>query len=139
MLVALAATAQAQLSTGHRVARTTAPDYYVTIHVTLSDSKITLSRYSAPRGADAKFYVRNIGKQVHSFQLGKAKSGLGFQNGFHVDVKPGQQKLLILFLDYRTKVPFFSPQKADLHNPQMRGFFKIGPCAPVEIGNVDGC
>jgi hypothetical protein len=139
MLAALATTAQAQLSSGHRIARTTAPDYYVRINVTLSDSRITLSRYSAPRGADAKFYVRNVGTQVHSFQLGKAKAGLGFQDGFHVDLKPGQQKLLILFLDYRTKVPYFSPQKADLNNPHMKGFFTIGPCAPVEIGNVDGC
>lgn len=139
LLVTCAATAQAQPSGGQRLAHTTAPDSYVNIRVTLSDTRITLSRHTAPRGTDARFFVRNVGKRAHGFQLGATDRGLGFQSGFRLDVAPGRQKVLILFLDYRTKLPFFSPQKADLHNPNMRGFFTIGPCAPTETGNFNGC
>ena len=63
--------AQAQsVSTGHRLARTTAPDSYVNIHVTMTDTKFTLSRHSGPPGSDARFILRDVGKKPHAFQLG---------------------------------------------------------------------
>ena len=140
LLAALAATAQAQLSTGHRLARTTAPDSYVNIHVTMTDTKFTVSRHEGPAGSDARFIIRDIGKKAHAFQLGKAKAGVGFQSGFNATVKPGQQKILILYLDYRgAVVPYFGSMPADRNNAAMKGTFKVGACLKVSAQNVDGC
>ena len=140
LVAAFAATAQAQLSTGHRLARTTAPDSYVNIHVTMTDTKFTLSRHSGPAGSDARFILRDVGKKPHAFQLGKAKAGIGVQTGFNATVKPGQQKILILYLDYRgAVVPYFGSMPADRNKPGMKGTFKIGACLKVSAQNVDGC
>lgn len=141
VVAAFATTAQAQLRSGQRLARTTAPDSYVNIHVTMSDTKLTLSRHEGPAGSDARFIIRNIGKKPHTFQLGTAKRGLGFQTGFNALVKPGQQKILILYLDYRgAKVPYFE----DVHGtrstkPGMKGIFTVGNCLKVSAQQVDGC
>jgi len=140
LLAAFAATAQAQLRTDHRLARTTAPDSYVNIDVTMTDTKFTLSRHTGPAGSDARFILHNIGKKAHSFQLGTAKSGIGFQSGFNALVKPGQQKILILYLDYRgAKVPYFGNLPADRNKPGMKGMFTVGNCLKVSAQQVDGC
>jgi len=140
-LAALVATAaQAELRSGHRVARTTAPDSYVNINVTMTDTKFTLSRHEGPAGSDARFIIRDVGKKPHAFQLGTAKSGTGFQSGFNTTVKPGQQKVLILYLDYRgARVPYFGSMPADRHKAGMKGIFKVGACLTVSAQQVDGC
>lgn len=137
---AATATSQAQLRSSHRVARTTAPDSYVNIHVTMTDTKFTLSRHSGPAGSDARFILRDVGKKPHAFQLGTAKAGIGFQSGFNTTVKPGQQKILILYLDYRgAKVPYFGSMPSDRHKAGMKGIFTVGACLKVSAQNVDGC
>ena len=141
LLAAVVATgAQAQLRRGDRLARTTAPDSYVNIDVTMTDTKFTLSRHSGPAGSDARFIIRDTGKKPHAFQLGEKKSGLGFQSGFNATVRPGQQKVLILYLDYRgAKVPYFGSMSADRNKPGMKGIFTVGKCLKVSAQNVDGC
>ena len=141
LLAALAATAaQAQLRSGHRLARTTAPNSYVNINVTMTDTKFTLSTHTGPAGSDARFIIRDIGKKAHAFQLGTKKAGLGFQSGFTATVKPGQQKIMILYLDYRGgKVPYFGSMPADRNKPGMKGIFKIGACLKVSAQQVSGC
>lgn len=141
LLAAFVATAaQAELRHGHRLARTTAPDSYVNIKVTMTDTKFTLSRHSGPAGSDARFIIRDVGKKPHAFQLGTAKSGQGFQSGFNTTVKPGQQKILILYLDYRgAKVPYFGSLPADRNNAAMKGIFTVGKCLAVSAQQVDGC
>lgn len=135
--ISWAATAGAQQnhSISHRMARTTVVSGSVTIHVTLTDSKVTLSRYAAPRATDARFIIRNVGTRVLSFQFGTQKPGLG-QAGFITSVKPREQTNRLLFLDYRSVVPFFG---SDHNKPGMRGKFKIGVC-PKKVGTpAPGC
>jgi hypothetical protein len=132
--------AQRSHSIPQRIARTTTPDLYITINVTLSDSKITLSRYSAPRGAEVRFIVRNVGSTVHSFQIGVAKPGVG-QLGFSLlGIKPRQEQIHLLFLDYRQTIPFFAPTGSNRSAPGMKGKFAIGPCTPAEVrAGLNGC
>jgi hypothetical protein len=88
--------------------QTTAPNIFVKIHVTLTDSKVILSPKHAPRGTDAQFLVRNIGTKPHTFTFGTLKRGLGVQTGFSRVVKPGQHKVLLLYLNYRGALPYYS-------------------------------
>ena len=67
------------------------------------------------------------------------RRGLGLQSGFSATVKPHKQKILILFLDYRGKVPYYGGLKVDRSKAGMRGKFDIGPCLKVEAQEVDGC
>ena len=117
--------------------KTTAPNVYVNIHVTLTDSRIILDRHTGPRGADARFIIRNIGTKPHTFTLGTAKPGTGGQRGFSTTLKPGGKDILILFLDYRGPVPYFDGLPADRSKPGMKGIFTIGPCLPGD--SIDGC
>jgi hypothetical protein len=120
--------------------RTTAPDLYVTVNVTMTNTRFIVSLHSAPRGADARFVVRNIGSKPNTFAVGKENYGSGAQTGFSVTVKPGQQKILILFLDIRGKIPYYSGLKADRNNSAMKGEFSIGPCTHYEqVTGVGEC
>ena len=112
--------------------RTTAPDLYVTVNVTMTDTKFVLSAHSAPRGADARFVVHNVGSKTNVFAVGKQGYGTGVQTGFSVSVKPGQKKILILFLDFRGKIPYYSGLAANKRIAGMRGEFVIGPCTHYE-------
>jgi hypothetical protein len=120
--------------------RTTAPDLYVTVNVTMTDTKFVLSLHAAPRGADARFVVHNVGSKPNTFAVGKQGTGTGVQTGFSVSVKPGQKKILILFLDIRGKIPYYSGLAADRNNAGMRGEFLIGPCTHSEqVTGVGEC
>jgi hypothetical protein len=116
------------------------PDLYVTVNVTMTDSKVTLSLHAAPRGADARFVVHNVGTKPNTFEIGKGSTGAGTQTGFSVTVKPGQKKILILFLDIRGTIPYHSGLAADRNNPAMSGKFSIGPCSHYEqVTGVGEC
>src|SRR3954469_10321150 len=65
MVASLAGAAQA----------TTGPALYYTIHVTISDTKIKLSRQDLPRTYSARFDIRNVGTKTHSFTLGSKLNG----------------------------------------------------------------
>lgn len=120
---------------GTLLPRTTAPSIIVKVHVTISDSKIVVSPRHAPRGSDAQFIVRNAGKKVHTFTLGTAKRGTGQQTGFSRVVAPGAQKILLLYLDYRGALPYYSNTPADKTKPGMHGTFVVGGDV---TGSVDG-
>ena len=105
---------------------TTIPDVFVTIHVTLTDARISLDRRAAGRGDEVRFIVRNAGTKIHNFTLGGTQvKGTGRQTGFSTTLKPKQQKLNLLFLDYRGPVPYHSAVKADRSKPGMKGIFTI--------------
>jgi hypothetical protein len=105
--------------------QTTEPDVFVTIHVTITDARITLDRRSASRGDAARFVIRNVGTKLHGFRLGATKYGSGTQTGFSKTLKPREEKLILLFLDYRGRLPYYSYIKADLTKPGMKGIFRI--------------
>ena len=50
---------------------------------------------------------------MHTFTLGTTKRGIGIQTGFSRVVKPGESKLLLLFLNYRGVLPYYSAIPAD--------------------------
>ena len=101
------------------------PDVLVTIHVTITDSRISLDRHSAARGAETRFVIRNIGTKVHNFTLSGPKIATGRRQGFSRTLKPGQHLTVRLFLDVRARQTYFGGLPADRHKPGMRGFFVI--------------
>jgi hypothetical protein len=106
--------------------QTTVPDVFVTIHVTISDSRISLDRRSSHRGDEVRFVIRNVGTKPHNFTLGgKAARGAGRQTGFVSTLKARQEKLVLMFLDYRGPLPYRSTLQHDLGKPGMKGVFKI--------------
>jgi hypothetical protein len=104
---------------------TTIPDVFLPVHVTMTDSRISLDRKSGHRGDEVRFTIRNAGTKTHNFTLGTTKRGQGYQVGFSTTLKPKQEKVFLLFLDYRGSLPYKSIVKADLKKPGMRGIFKI--------------
>ena len=104
---------------------TTAPPPVVTIKITLTDAKIYLSPKRAQRGAMGRFILHNVGSKPHTFKLGHERRGTGSQTGFTRAVKPGEQSILILFLDYRGALPYFGSLPADRSKPGMKGTFTI--------------
>jgi hypothetical protein len=95
---------------------TTAPPSVVNIHVTITNTNILVDRHSAPRGVEAHFIIRNTGTSAHNFTL---------RGVFSRTVKPHQQTIVRLFLDYRARLPYLGGLPADRGKPGMRGFFVI--------------
>ena len=108
-----------------RAPATTAPNVYVNIQVTITDTRITLDRHAANRGDEGRFVIRNVGKKRHNFTVGGAAPGKGVQTGFSATVNPAEQKILLLFFDYRGSLPYRSTIPADRAKPGMKGIFKI--------------
>ena len=105
--------------------QTTAPPEVVTIKITLTDTAFRVSPKTAPRGDIGRFILVNVGKKPHAFALGHTRRGTGSQTGFTKALKPSQQAVLILFLDYRGQLPYRGTLPADAVKPAMQGIFKI--------------
>jgi hypothetical protein len=113
----LATTAALVLGAGSSAAsarpQTTAPNIFVQIHVTITDTKVTLSPKTAPRGTDAQFIIRNAGSKPHTFTLGTTNRGQGVQTGFQRRVAPGKRQMLLLYLNYRGALPYHTDLAGD--------------------------
>jgi hypothetical protein len=105
---------------------TTAPPPVVDIRVTITDRAIIMSPKRASRGDYARFILVNSGRSPHTFTFGSGKRGTGVQTGFSKPLRPREQKILLLFLDYRGKVAYFGSLPADRLKPAMKGIFTIG-------------
>jgi len=105
--------------------QTTAPPPVVDIRVRVTDKAIVVSPKSAYRGSYARFTVVNTGRQKHTILFGKTQKQNGVQTGFNTALKPEQQKILLLFLDYRGGVPYAGTLPADRKKPGMKGTFTI--------------
>jgi hypothetical protein len=141
VLATLALAVQAQAGTfGSALPLTTAPDLFVTVNVTVTNTRFILSLHSGPRGADAKFVIHNVSNETHVFALGSENYGTGVQTGFKATVKPGQTKILILFLDVRGTIEYGPGLASDRNKPGMKGTFSIGPCTHYEqVTGVGEC
>ena len=105
---------------------TTIPDVFLPVHVTddgLAHLARPEERPSRRRGAFHDQERRDEDAQLHARH--RAKPGTGYQVGFSTTLKPKQEKVFLLFLDYRGALPYHSIIKADLKKPGMRGIFKI--------------
>lgn len=105
--------------------RTTAPPQVANIKITISDSGIRISPKTAQRGSMGRFILVNIGKKPHTFALGSERRGTGVQTGFTRSLKPSQQSVLLLFLDFRGLLPYRATLPADRSKPAMQGSFRI--------------
>lgn len=106
--------------------QTTAPNVFVNIHVTLTDTKVILSPKTAPRGSDARFIVSNKGTKPHSFTLGSNKLGAATQAGFTRVVKPKQQQILLIYLNARGALTYYGGTTPSKALPGMKGTFVVG-------------
>jgi hypothetical protein len=124
-LAAVSAVALVPAAAGSAHPQTTAPPPVVDIRVTITDKAIRFSPNHSVRGAFARFILVNQGVQAHSLILGAAKKQSGSQTGFTKLLKPREQKTLLLFLDYRGKVPYLGGLPSDRAKTAMRGVFTI--------------
>ena len=104
---------------------TTAPPEVITVKITMTDTAFRVSPKSAPRGDIGRFILVNRGTKSHAFALGHTRHGTGSQTGFTRTMKPGQQAVLILFLDYRGLLPYRGTLPHDRNLAAMKGTFKI--------------
>jgi hypothetical protein len=104
---------------------TTAPPPVANIKITITDAGIHMSPKLAQRGTIGRFILVNTGKKAHTFELGHQRRGTGTQTGFKKSLKPHQQSILILFLDYRGPIPYRGTLPADRDKPRMKGIFRV--------------
>jgi len=104
---------------------TTSPPPVVDVKITMTDSRFGISPSKARRGSLARFILVNLGKKPHSFKLGHEKRGIGAQVGFTTVVPAGAQKVHIIFLDYRGKLPYAPSLRTDRAKSGMKGNFTI--------------
>jgi hypothetical protein len=109
-------TALVLTGTAHAHPLTTAPIAVVDIHVTISNTRITVDRHSVPRGIEARFVIANTGTRAHNFTLARL---------FNRTVEPEEPTTVRLFLDYRARIRYFGGLPADRGKPGMRGVFVI--------------
>lgn len=124
-LAAVSAVALVPAAQSARQPQTTAPPPVSNIKVVITDSGITVTPKRAQRGSMGRFILVNTGKKPHTFVLGHERRGTGVQTGFKKALKPSQQSVLILFLDFRGAIPYHSPLPADRSKPRMQGIFRI--------------
>jgi hypothetical protein len=104
---------------------TTGPPPVVTVKVTITDSAIRMSPKRGQRGAFGRFILLNRGSKPHTFTLGTGNAGRGAQTGFTKALRPGEQSILLLFLDFRGTLPYAGTLPADRSKPGMKGTFTI--------------
>jgi len=124
-LAAVSATALAHGASSFARPQTTAPPPVVDVKVTITDNAITMVPKRAFRGDYARFILVNVGKKPHTFTFGAKTKGAGVQTGFTKPLRPNEQKILLLFLDYRGRVSYFGSLAADRVKAAMRGTFVI--------------
>jgi hypothetical protein len=105
--------------------QTTAPPPVVRVKITITDAMIHMSPKRAQRGSLAQFILVNRGTKPHTFKLGHERRGTGSQTGFTKALKPNEQSVLIVFLDYRGALPYLGILPADRSKPGMKGTFTI--------------
>ena len=104
---------------------TTAPQYVLAVHVTITDKRIALDHHIAPRGVEARFVIRNTGAKAHNFTLHGRTSPTGVRQAFSRTLKPRHRAIESIFLDVRGRIPYFDGLSADRGKASMRGFFVI--------------
>jgi hypothetical protein len=105
---------------------TTGPALVYTIKVTISDTRIELSRHDLPRTYSARFSIRNVGTRTHSFTLGVAPRGT--RRGVIVNRVLEPKTSAVAFLidaEFRGVLTYYSSVPADSGKPGLKGTFTI--------------
>jgi len=112
--------------------RTTAPSPYVSIHVTLTNSKVVMSPTAEPRGAIARFIVYNAGTKPVRFNVGAEKADRTKGFGFTEVIRPGQRHVRLLYLALRGPLPYYVGSSYSGAKAAQKGALHIGD-------TCDGC
>ena len=112
--------------------QTTAPSPYVSIHVTLTDSKVVLSPTTEPRGAIGRFILHNAGTKPVTFNVGAEKANRTRGFGFTEVVGPGQRRVRLLYLAVRGRLPYYVGSSYSGAKATQRGGLLVGEAC-------DGC
>ena len=124
-LAALSAVALVPAAQSADQPQTTAPPPVSNVKIIITDAGIAVSPKLAQRGTIGRFILINKGKKPHTLVFGHERRGTGVQTGFKKALKPSQQSVLILFLDFRGEIPYRSILPADQNKPRMKGIFRI--------------
>jgi len=122
-VIAVAVASLVPAASGIAGPRTTEPTDIVDIRVTITDSRMRLSKTTIERGVIVRFIVRNLGTRMHDFTFGDPSSP-----GGHVTsgpLKRNGRKTILAFLDYRGTFPYQSTVKADATKPGLKGRLTI--------------
>jgi hypothetical protein len=127
LLRSLAAVPAALVVVGaaHAQPQTTVPASVLSIHVTITDSRITLSRHDVPRGVEGRFVITNVGTKKHNFTLDAGAPSANTTPLLTRTLAPHKQAVVPLFLDYRGNVRYLDRLAADRNKPGMRGVFVV--------------
>jgi hypothetical protein len=112
-LVVLVAAVAVTAVAGGGASATTNPAVQITIKVTVTDSGVKMSQYTARRGWGAHFVIRNNGKKAHVVDIGGLRT--------HA-IKPGRRAVIKASLETRGKYPFGLVVNA---NTKQSGFFRV--------------
>lgn len=104
---------------------TTTPQYVLSVHVVITDTRIVLDHHNAPRGVEARFVIKNTGAKTHNFTLRGRTSPTGVRQAFSRTLKPRQRAIVPIYLDVRARVPYFDDLPADRRKAGMRGVFVV--------------
>ena len=103
--------------------QTTEPTDVINIRVTITDSRMKLSRTVLERGVIIRFNVRNLGRKVHDFTFGDAGNVGGFVTTG--PLRHNQRKVVLVFVDIRGTWPYSSSVRADANKPGLKGRLTI--------------
>jgi hypothetical protein len=123
-LVVAAASASALVTAAPGFARpqTTNPGAFETVRVMLTDRSLTVSPSVSGRGVTGIFIITNRGTKTHTWVIGDTTRGPGKNIGFARTLRPGQQLTIVLFLNYRGVLRYYSP---GIGKRALRGIFTI--------------
>jgi hypothetical protein len=121
LLVAASALSLAVAAPALSRPQTTNPGAFETVKVVITDSSISVKPKFSGRGVTGIFVITNRGKKAHKWVIGDTTRGPGKNIGFARMLKPEQQQTIVLFLNYRGVLPYYSP---DIQNGK-RGIFTI--------------
>jgi hypothetical protein len=122
--IAVAAAALSLVLAAPSLARpqTTNAPAIVTIRVTVTDSAILMKPKFAVRGSTAIFLFSNHTTKSHTLVIGDTGRGAGKTIGFATKIAPNGQQRIVMFLDYRGALPYFSRNSP---KPSFKGIFRI--------------
>jgi hypothetical protein len=103
--------------------QTTNAPAFLTVKVTITDTSVTVKPNAAPRGSNAIFILTNRGKTTQKWILGTETRGVGKKSGFSTVLAPDQQKNVVMYLDYRGRLPYSTTKVGG--KKQVHGSFKI--------------
>jgi hypothetical protein len=108
-------------------ARTTSPNVYITVHITITGSKVKVSPATAPEGSDLRLQVVNTSSKPQRFAFDYTPLASGRHTGFDLVFKPHTQRIFLFALEVEGKLPYYSGRTFDGTSGAKRGLFIVGP------------